>query len=471
MRDSPLRQVVLLTLALGVVLRIIATGGDLWLDEIWSLNLAAALGSPLEVFRVRIDNNHILNTLWLYLVGPEQAAWLYRLPSLAASILSLWLAVRIGRREGGGAGSLFVIFCALSAVLITITTEARGYGVMVLGVLAVWECVEARRAEGELPHPLTLLLIVVGATLAHLSFLLFYLPLVGWQVLTAPRRIRLRAGMVHAPAVAALVILYALYIRHLPPGSGPLAGYLDALLSTLSVSAGGPELPATGMAGVAALAAAVVFLVLILRGLVVLARAGDRRWILGLLVIFVVPGAMLLFLEPRVVVARYLLGALIVALLVVAHALAAMAAEGRVGRYIAGGIVFLFVAANLAHLVRLARYHRGEYRAALTFMTPGSTVQRVVVWGDHDFRNGTVLAYHARALGYRVEYLARSDRCSAEPNFFLVEEASREVPPAALTIDECGGVREFLLVRSFPHALLSGTRWHVYRPHPSSSEE
>jgi len=462
MSDSSLRQVVLLSLVLGAVIRIIAAGGDLWLDEIWSLNLAAPLTSPLEVFRIRIDNNHILNSLWLYFIGPDRPAWLYRFLSLGASIAALWPALRIGRRMGGAAGTLFPVLCALSAVLITITTEARGYGVMVLGVLALWDHVEGRQQRGRLPNPMVVLLVAGSGTLAHLSFALFYLPLVVWQILTASARARLSGLAVHIPALAGLGLLYALHIRYLPPGSGPLVSYLDALVSTLSVGAGGPELPATGPAGIAALGAAVLFLVLIVRGLVVLARGGDRRWILGLFVVFLMPFAVLLLLEPRILVARYLLAPLIMALFLAAHGLGALAEDGRVGRYIAAVLLCLAVLGNALHLTRLARHHRGEYRAAVSFMSAGGA--STVVWGDHDFRNSTVVTYHARALGRELRYLAESDRCSAEPNFFLAEDASREAPPRTLAIEACGGVREFQLVRSFPHALLSGTSWHLYRP-------
>lgn len=62
-------------------IRLWASLNDFWLDEIWSLTLAASLGSPLEILtKLKQDNNHHLNTFFLYLWGDQQHLWLYRRP-------------------------------------------------------------------------------------------------------------------------------------------------------------------------------------------------------------------------------------------------------------------------------------------------------------------------------------------------------------------------------------------------------
>ena len=52
--------------------RLIAIHDDFWLDEIWSLQFSKLVEGPLDVlFRpeLRHDNNHPLNTLWMYVLG------------------------------------------------------------------------------------------------------------------------------------------------------------------------------------------------------------------------------------------------------------------------------------------------------------------------------------------------------------------------------------------------------------------
>ena len=67
-------KILLMALAalIGCILRVLAVHGELWLDEAWSVLLVQDVGSPLALAtEVRHDNNHLLNSLWLWLVGPR----------------------------------------------------------------------------------------------------------------------------------------------------------------------------------------------------------------------------------------------------------------------------------------------------------------------------------------------------------------------------------------------------------------
>jgi len=59
-----------LSVLVGTYLRFKGIFSAFWLDEIWSLKLVRELGSPLEVVtKLHIDNNHIINSLYMYMVG------------------------------------------------------------------------------------------------------------------------------------------------------------------------------------------------------------------------------------------------------------------------------------------------------------------------------------------------------------------------------------------------------------------
>ena len=61
----------------GLMLRVFATGGELWLDEVWSLLKIADLTSPLEILtKVKHDNNHLLNSLWMWVWPPSNSSHL-----------------------------------------------------------------------------------------------------------------------------------------------------------------------------------------------------------------------------------------------------------------------------------------------------------------------------------------------------------------------------------------------------------
>ena len=86
---------------LGFVLRVLAARGALWLDEAWSATFAQEAATPIGViWRVNHDNNHILNTLWLQLVGPDASPLTQRALAIVTGATAIPLAASIGARRG-----------------------------------------------------------------------------------------------------------------------------------------------------------------------------------------------------------------------------------------------------------------------------------------------------------------------------------------------------------------------------------
>ena len=99
-------------IACGVILvasglvRFSAALGDFWLDEIWSWNWSwsiagTVLTSDWDILtKIHHDNNHYLNTWFIYLLGPDRHWIVYRLPSVIAGIGTVAVAGLIGNRHG-----------------------------------------------------------------------------------------------------------------------------------------------------------------------------------------------------------------------------------------------------------------------------------------------------------------------------------------------------------------------------------
>src|SRR5258707_11952356 len=116
----------LLLVAAAGLLRLAAARDDLWLDEIWSLSLAARVHRALDVFTsLHHDNNHYLVTLWMFLLGDNAAGFWYRLPSVLAGTAAVALAYFAGQKLGGNAGVFAAILTALSLPLVVYSSEAR----------------------------------------------------------------------------------------------------------------------------------------------------------------------------------------------------------------------------------------------------------------------------------------------------------------------------------------------------------
>ena len=73
--------------------RIAAACGDLAMDEIWSLGFVEQfVRSIADVFTVRHDNNHLLNTAVMFGLGTELPGVAYRVVPVLLSCLAAWFA-------------------------------------------------------------------------------------------------------------------------------------------------------------------------------------------------------------------------------------------------------------------------------------------------------------------------------------------------------------------------------------------
>ena len=105
-----------------------AATGDLWLDEIWSIFFSESAKSPWEIVSLyKHDNNHLLNTFYLYAIGRQDTLIFYRLLSMAAGVGSSYLLTTIARKRGELESIFVLLLAGFSYPLILYFSEARGY--------------------------------------------------------------------------------------------------------------------------------------------------------------------------------------------------------------------------------------------------------------------------------------------------------------------------------------------------------
>src|SRR5687768_3854612 len=130
-----------LIVAIFGALRAAALANDLWLDELWTLWHVNQLRSVGEILsRFIHDNNHPLNTLWMYAIAPLKTDWAYRLLSWLGGTAGVWLAAKVAavqlvavQRDATTAQVRTVewitaLLFGSSYLLIVYSSEARGYG-------------------------------------------------------------------------------------------------------------------------------------------------------------------------------------------------------------------------------------------------------------------------------------------------------------------------------------------------------
>lgn len=415
---------------LAAALRLAGVFTDFWLDEIWSLDLAASLHSPWEVFtKLHIDNNHYLNTLFMYLLG-ERADWRwYRLLSLLTGICSVPLAAAIGRRKSEAAGWAAAILIGFSYPLVVYSSEARGYGPMVFFALLAFYFLE-RREAGRFS------LAAVMGFLSQLTFVHFYVAalVVSIHRLWKSPKELLRWHL--APCLAALWLFW-IDIRHLTIGGGTQEHPFAAAFG-LAVG-----LPETGVLG------GLVTLGLLAAGW----RSLRRESLFYLIALFLSPALFLLVLHPQTLFPRYFLVSIVFFLIFLAQWLGGLYPRRR-GLYFT--VLLLLCAGNGFKIARFLEYGRGRYAEAVDYMISQAGGAPVTVGSDHDFRNPMVLQFYLRRAKTDAVIRYSSQGANELPDWRLAHTFDVGAEPAPRD-------GPYVFVKAFRHGGLSGWTWFLYR--------
>lgn len=456
------RNAILGCVFVGLALRLPGLFGDLWLDEVWSLELAATLANAGEVFTaLHHSNNHHLNTLWMYAWGDAPHwAW-YRVPALLTGLASIVLAACVARRRGLLDAVLAAWLTAVCFALVHFSSEARGSGPTVAFALAALLFLDRDHDAPRTANALGFGASVIAGFCFQLVFCFFWAGALVTGALRLWRRqpaaLPLLGGLarLHALPLAALALLWWVDLRFLRVGGGEP---LDLAWLTARTVGYGLGLPAFSSAApvLAALALLVVG-----AGVWNLARRGDDWWLGLLIAIVVAPTLVITWFDPAVLAVRYFLIGIQLTLLLVAWLAADAMRSGGAPRVIAVAVLALTSAMHLVHVARFIEHGRGGYSAALARMASESDGP-IVVGSDHDFRVGRVLAYHARTLEHpeRLQYRSADDWPEGGPDWLVVHR--QETPTRPHPWVDAGTTR-FQLVATYEHAAISGYAWLLYR--------
>ncbi|MBX3748818.1 MAG: hypothetical protein KF897_01865 [Opitutaceae bacterium] len=463
-----------LIVAVFAAVRWVGMTCDLWLDEIWSLGLVRDVKAPWEILtRVLHDNNHPLNSLWLWLLPPTGPAWTFRFLSWVAGALTVLLAGLVGRRlftrlhpDAGGAaadvaGLITAVLAGSCHLLGHYASEARGYAPAVAAALLAVLALLHRGERGSGRWVVVYALAAIVGLLAHLVTAFVLVAGFAWT-LVGPgwKRGTWRAGLKdllawHGGPGVLLAAYYVGFVRRLSIGGGPDNPLLGVLGDTAAFTFGVPA-----AAGLLALAVALL--------ITVVSVAWIARRDRGLAVFFLLGAVVLPLLGPvlgrfQLLFPRYFIISATLVVMLAGYVGARAWRAGFSARLAVVVALALVLAGNAGHSLRLAYDGRGQYRAALQFMADASAAPVVAVTADADFRNRPVLGYHAATsgLGRRVRYVPEDRVPRAGVEWFLVHRLDGGPPPAEVVTDRWG--HAYQLAKVFPHAPLSGWDWAVYR--------
>lgn len=459
--NSYFRALIALTL-LGVALRLHAAQGDLWLDEIWTLHLLERAHSIADVFiGLHHDNNHVANSAWLLLLGPDAPVPLMRLAAVVFGSLAIPAAAAASRRYCDAAGLLAAFVFAASYFFVHYGSEARGYAGMFLAVLLAYGVVESILVEGASRRRLLALAATIGfGTFCHLTMVEATAALVLTSVVRARRRglggavvIAIVAGLASLPALGCFVY-------------GALApDFQVGAMVPLS-----PEIFAEGVAGMARATlgfprgvddfAIVAMAALLALGLLAVLPA-ERR-VFPAIAVFGLPLLHVAAALPSQQYPRFHSTAAIGLALLAAEGCAALHRAGAWRRLAAIVLLSGFAAGDALQLADFYRYGRGHYEDAVRIMAERPAARYAV-----DFARGetkAVVAYYARKLGVVATPVAPAEWCASPPAFLLVvdlpDSNADHAERRSAGPQDCRAA--FLRRGFFPASGLSGFAWTLY---------
>jgi hypothetical protein len=457
----------------AAIVRIIATHNDLWLDEIISLRIANAVTTPWQIFSVvHSDNNHYLNTLFLYFVKTQNYAPVYRYLSVLWGVLLVpagyWLLVRRSRVEA----LILAGILASSYPLIHFSSEARGYSGALLGSMLAcaalarwlapmaWEDGKGRSFFLGLTYGMAIVL----AILSHLTACLIWFSLAVGSLITLvrrPRRVKWISLWMALNALPASVLaaLYFLDLRYLTQLGGPPMTVAHGLGRLLAMGLGWP-----------AKDAATVWVVLVpLIGLTVPQLAAERKagepLSILLALIYLLPLLCVLLLQPVFFSTRHFLVILPFVYASVAMLLARLV-RTRMGRIALVAALALFLAGQTLLYAKFLPLGRGQFTAALQYMTTHTPLPRLSVASNQDFRSALELAYYAPLVlrHQQLLYVPPESRASLQPEWYILHQEGYEAPgPAAF---DAPGEPTWHRVAYFGASELSGQAWTIYSHQP-----
>lgn len=456
--SRPLLFAVIACVLAGLIARVFAAQGGLWIDEAWSAIFADEAVPVLGVLAsIHHDNNHHLNTIWLQLTGMGAPSPVMRGLSIISGTASIWIAAMIGARRDGWTAVATAALFALSPILVLYGSEARGYAPMLLCLLASILLVLDALDAPEMPFPANALagLAALG-TLAHLMMAPALLVVTAWVLLIFMRRVGFRPALSASlarmgPALFATGLVVAVIIgsAHMLAG-GMTVGSVTPFSSALFTHAMGELISLTGgigyYGGVSLAGWGILFL------LVLLAR---RAKVFFLLLLIAMPLAVILVQPVNSQFSRYYLLSAIGILMLAGDSVGALLARGPVWRGVGVALLAAFAVTATLQIIQMHAVGRGHPDRPVALLKAAFPKGATILLDHH--RAQAVLAVSARQANYAVTLVA--GQCKPADALFIERERNS---PRATHITRCN--QSWRAIGHDDTIGPSGQNWSLYEP-------
>jgi hypothetical protein len=467
-RPDLIAAAVAVLVAAGLALRLWCAGGPLWLDEIWSIENLAPLTRWWQIFwGISHDNNHFLNSLWLWFAtGFTLDERVLRAPSIVMGALTIAMMARIAARHSAPAALAAAGLTAGSYFFVNYSVEARGYAGIALAIVVAFDAMECGAARPDSPARFVFAAAAGIGLLWHLAMApviaLFALIQLGEQRRALGRWEPAAAATIRflAPTILAVIPAFAFIVAGIlvvgrltiggvrPFDAGQaLAAIADMTRDTIGLPLAAPNGLIVAVLAVSVLAA--------LRWRMV----RDNRRIAYAVVLLALPIAVFIIRPPNAHIPRYYLVCALFLILLIAEVFGELWRAGAWRRAAASATLAAMLIGDAGLLIRYQTSKETAWPQALAAIADSG---QTVVASSFDDRVGKLVAYYNRTHA-PLELVARADWCARRPQWFIAETAGiADLPPELdLPAGDCRA--RFAFVRRYESWGLSSVGWALYR--------
>ncbi len=461
-QGAPSSWLVAVTCCLSVAIILVCARGNLWLDEILSLQWGRNANSPLDLLLLfRHDNNHPLNSAWLMFVGEGAHPLVQRLPAILSGGLSLLLIFRIGAIVSPVARFVPLFLAAFSFPLILYSSEARGYApALFFLLLSLWFLFNRPiQSFGEL---FLFWLVTLLAILSHASAIYLLTAFALWSLFRFRMAEQLswrkafgRAVILFSPAGLFSLAFYWIFLRQMMIAGGPYDGIISVLASLFGYGFGLPTLLPLGAVSL------LVGGVYLSSFFIWASRRQPTIRILFACIVATFVLALLMGFRAEYLAFRYFLVFLPFFYLMAGPLWETIAEQGANWRVAAA--LLLTCCSLFGHVPRifqLALWGRGGYPEALRFIA-SQTDGGCRISGNHEMAVGIVMAYYQRRdpTLLNLEYLPTPQVGRPEDDWLILAYQWPERTSSHLKLE---GV-SYTMVKTFSSGSVSGFSWGLFR--------
>jgi hypothetical protein len=446
---------------------ILAAGrGDLWLDEIWSLFLAEATSSIWEITHIKHDNNHLLNTFYLYILGEQENLFLYRLLAMLSGIATIYL-ISLQARTWGKAESIIALLLAGSSYpLILYFSEARGYAPAIFFALSTFIVLQKYEDQKTPLRLICIWLLIVLGLLSHLTFIIFFLSILIYSISLSfihisRENLRSRVSdllLIYFIPFVFVAALYFFFIQHLTFGGGPIYNKMYVLLDVGEFILGLPEQNTLRKAGF------IVLLLSSVAAIIALYKNSDHLWIFFTSILFIIPALLVLATKPAYLFFRYFIICFPFYYLLLSYLLGQLYhAKIKSGTYAVILIVTTMTVGHSFKILPLLRYGRGNYTDAMLYIMQNTTNQTIHIGSDHDFRNGMLLKYYSRFVPpeKQIHFTNKDNIMTQKPEWLITHNQDLAFKPPKQIIINNSLTYDFR--KKFFYSGVSGWNWFIFK--------